>query len=160
MFSSSVPVSIPDQDERLRINQASKEGFWLLTVFQRPWWSWSLTTACTSLTRKQTQKGTVMIFKLSLHEKRRLHTFSSLSLTGTSTDTSSFSHIIELFPAFAQATHLPDYLFSSSLCRLRRILPSIHGASSQLQPWGKKLSVFFTIVSLELSIVLVLKRYV
>lgn len=71
--------------------------------------------------RKQAQKGAVLIFKeLSLHEKRRLHTCSSVSLTilpqiahplaklfiNTSTN-------FELFPAFAPGTNQPHRQFSS-----------------------------------------------
>lgn len=129
---------ISAQDESLRTNPTWKEGFRLLILFQRPeggiWIqnrkrvgppgpcrTWSLTITCTSLMRKQAQKGTAMIFKeLSLHEKGRLHTFSSLSLarlpqilhplaklfTNPSTN-------LEFFPAFAQAPHLPHQWFSS-----------------------------------------------
>lgn len=165
--SSSLPMlnSSPRWEFRNKLNFEGR-FFLLLIMFQRSergiWiqnrktlgppgacWTYSLTNSCASLMRKQIQKWTVMIFKeLPLHEKRRWHTFSSLSFTTLPQTPHPLAKLftnpstdIELFLAFTQAIHLPHHWFSSkslsTMWHLRNILDKnlMQGLACLIHHW-------------------------
>lgn len=91
--------------------------------------------------RKQIQKWTVTIFKeLPLHEKRRWHTFSSLSFTTLPQTPHHLAKLftnpwtnIELFLAFTQTIHLPHHWFSSKPVSPMRHLRNIFSDKNLMQ---------------------------